>query len=248
MIASGNLANAPRFDTRPLYLQVHDRLVNLITDGTWKAGAMIPNEIELARSFGVSVGTMRKALQVLTDRSVLSRRQGRGTIVSDQSKLQNPRFDSIRDAHGDTLPWRLVRVDVTVGAANAEERTALQLAGDATVVRLRRLWQDLTTGSCLLEYCSLAQSRFPKLSEDADAAMMPISQLARHFGLLPGNAVEEVELCLLAAQESKLARVPMGSPALLLRRTITCLEDIPIEFRVAYCMFGRNVSYLNRTR
>src|SRR3990167_8208192 len=51
-----------RFSTRPLYLQAKDMLVQRIVAGTWKPGAAIPNEIELSRELGISVGTVRKAL------------------------------------------------------------------------------------------------------------------------------------------------------------------------------------------
>ena len=51
-----------RFSTRPLYLQVKDMLVQRIAAGAWKPGAAIPNEIELSRELGISVGTVRKAL------------------------------------------------------------------------------------------------------------------------------------------------------------------------------------------
>ena len=48
--------------SRSLYLQVRDALAERIAKGAWRPGALIPNEGELAREFGVSPGTMRKAL------------------------------------------------------------------------------------------------------------------------------------------------------------------------------------------
>lgn len=54
-----------RFATRPLYLQVRDFLAERIARGEWKPGAAIPNEGDLAREFGISTGTIRKALDLL---------------------------------------------------------------------------------------------------------------------------------------------------------------------------------------
>ena len=52
------------FSTRPLYLQLRDALAERIATRQWQPGTCIPNEHELAREFGVSTGTMRKALGI----------------------------------------------------------------------------------------------------------------------------------------------------------------------------------------
>ena len=43
---------------------------------------MIPSEIDLAKRFAVSQGTVRKAVEALAAESLLARRQGKGTYVS----------------------------------------------------------------------------------------------------------------------------------------------------------------------
>ena len=65
------------FSNRPLYLQLSDALAERIAKGEWKPHAAIPNEGDLAREFGVSPGTMRKALDLLEGQRLVSRRQGR---------------------------------------------------------------------------------------------------------------------------------------------------------------------------
>jgi GntR family transcriptional regulator len=68
---------------RPLCLQVRDALVERIAVGDWKPGVQIPNEGELAREFGVSPGTMRKALDLMEGERLVTRRQGRGAFGND---------------------------------------------------------------------------------------------------------------------------------------------------------------------
>ena len=90
-----------RFSTRPLYLQVKDMLIQRIAAGAWKPGAAIPNEIELSRELGISVGTVRKALDEMESERLISRRQGRGTFVIDQTSNEHAvRFSNIRDPDG----------------------------------------------------------------------------------------------------------------------------------------------------
>ena len=96
------------FSTRPLYLQLRDALAERVAAGEWKPGTAIPNETELAREFGVSAGTMRKALDLLKDEHLLTRRQGRGTFVNDQSSEELAvRFCNVRKPDGDRIASRI---------------------------------------------------------------------------------------------------------------------------------------------
>ena len=96
---SDRIISSGRFSNRPLYLQLRDALAERIASGEWKPGSAIPNESDLAREFGVSAGTMRKALDLMEAERLLTRRQGRGTFVNDQSSDElAARFSNIRGA------------------------------------------------------------------------------------------------------------------------------------------------------
>ena len=69
-----------RLSIRPLYLQLRDALLDRIVAGEWQAGTNMPNENQLAQEFGVSPGTVRKAIDLLERERVLMRRQGRGHV------------------------------------------------------------------------------------------------------------------------------------------------------------------------
>ena len=67
---------------RHLYKEVKHRITRKLSRGEWKPGETIPSEGRLAEHFGVSVGTIRKAVDELVAENVLVRRQGRGTFVA----------------------------------------------------------------------------------------------------------------------------------------------------------------------
>src|SRR5215510_9620939 len=95
------MANASAFSRRPLYLQVRDVLAARIAAGQWKPGVTIPNENDLARELGVSSGTMRKALEFMEGERLLTRRQGRGTFVNDQTSHERAdRYSNLRTSDG----------------------------------------------------------------------------------------------------------------------------------------------------
>jgi GntR family transcriptional regulator len=237
------------FDIRPLYMQVYDKLVSMIANGTWKPGEMIPNEIQLARDVGVSVGTMRKALQVMVERALLSRHQGRGTYVADQDKHPETPYDSLRDERHDPLNWRVTKSEMAAGEAEPAEVSALALRPGAPVIRLRRQLVDDATATHLLEYSTLPQQRFPGLTVlEKDNQTLPIWMLARRSGILLGASSENVQLFSASAREAKQLGIPTGTPLLMLTRIILSLENVPVEFRIAYCLPGKSVKYLSRTR
>ena len=53
--------------SKPLYRTVEDYINNLIESGELVSGDLIPSEPQLARLLGVSQGTIKKAIDNLTD-------------------------------------------------------------------------------------------------------------------------------------------------------------------------------------
>ena len=80
-----NKLSRPGLAFQPLYKQVEEQVTQLIVEQRWKPGEMLPNEFQLASEFGVSQGTVRKALNSLTSSKILTRKQGIGTFVSEHT-------------------------------------------------------------------------------------------------------------------------------------------------------------------
>ena len=88
---------------QPLYLQIKALLEQSLEAGEWRPGEAIPSEIELARRFGVSQGTVRKAIDALAADNLVVRRQGKGTFVAThtEEKASSFRFLRIRRNDGE---------------------------------------------------------------------------------------------------------------------------------------------------
>jgi DNA-binding LacI/PurR family transcriptional regulator len=65
----------------PKYQKIQNALRSKILEGTISPGQMLPPEVVLAREFGVSRLTARHAVQSLVHEGLISRQQGRGTVV-----------------------------------------------------------------------------------------------------------------------------------------------------------------------
>ncbi|MFM7346829.1 MAG: GntR family transcriptional regulator, partial [Tagaea sp.] len=89
----------------PIYLRIQDALVAEIAQGALKPGDALPSEDNLAKRFGVALGTVRKALDGLAADGKLDRRQGRGTFVR-RADFGNALFRFFRHTGADGAPLR----------------------------------------------------------------------------------------------------------------------------------------------
>src|SRR5262245_61739232 len=125
-----------------LYLQVRDALAQRIATGEWRPGTAVPNERDLAHEIGVSSGTVRKALELLEGERLISRRQGRGTVVNDPTSDQLVcRFIRLRTADGESISGEVASQSISKGAANEPECARLRLSAGDGVYRIRRVRQ-----------------------------------------------------------------------------------------------------------
>lgn len=236
---------AIRLSTRPLYLQLRDALAERIASGEWQPGAFMPNEGELAREFGVSPGTIRKALEILERERVLTRRQGRGTIVNDQgSEKLAIRFCNVVDSNHKPVATTVKLGLVTEGAANELECIRLRLSSQNRVYRIQRvhLCEDRPL---MMEGASVPADLFPDLLERQDSAER-LALLAQRYGILLAKAEERISIGLAQASFAETLNVAAGSPVLVLDRVVVDLMGRPIEWRVGYCHFADEF-YLAKT-
>lgn len=218
---------------RALYLQVRDALAERIASGAWKPGTPIANENELAREIGVSAGTVRKALELLEAQRLITRRQGRGTFVSDQaSGEQAARFRNFRGPDGERLQGQLASVHVIEGAASDLERRRLRLAPGDAVYRIRRLRRHAGR-NFLVEDATVLAALFPRLPERGEIAGN-ITALARDYGVLLGMAHERVSLSVPPVDIAEKLGVAAGTPVLLRERLVFMLDGPPLELGIAY--------------
>lgn len=65
----------------PLYVQISEMLIREIQAGRLTDGARLPPEREMAADLKISVGTLRKALALMTEKRMIERRQGSGNYI-----------------------------------------------------------------------------------------------------------------------------------------------------------------------
>jgi GntR family transcriptional regulator len=223
-----------KFSMRPLYLQVRDLVLERITGGTWKPGAMLPAEVDLARELGISSGTVRKALDALEAERVVSRRQGKGTFVNESTaQALLWRYDNIRGKDGQRIAGVLSTSELSSGPASEVEQQRLQLASGERIVRIRRM--HVNGGRpYMYEEVSLPERHFPGVAGRTEVPQR-IADLAQEFGVVLGRGVESVSAGLAGAAVASSLSIAQGTPVLELDRVVFAIDGRAVEWRVATC-------------
>ena len=71
----------------PIYVQISEMLIRDITAGLYVDGARLPPERQMATELGVSVTTLRKALDDMAHKGMLEKRQGSGNYIKINTNL-----------------------------------------------------------------------------------------------------------------------------------------------------------------
>lgn len=223
-----------RLSTQPLYLQLRSSLTGFIATGQWKPGALLPNENDLAREFGVSPGTVRKALDLLEAEHLVIRRQGRGTFVNGQTARElAARFCRIRRSDGAAIVARSLIDSIAEGESNEVERVRLGLALSDRVYRFRRIQID-NDDPVMVEDVSVPAKLFADLAEMINVPDA-ILELALKQGILFGSAQESIHIGRVTPPIAKALRIAPASPVFILDRVLNALDERPVEWRVAHC-------------
>lgn len=236
--------NSRSFFTRPLYLQLRDALASRVASGQWKPGLAIPNESDLAREFGVSAGTTRKALDLMEAERLVTRRQGRGTFVNDQTANDLAfRFCNIRTLDGRRVPGQFMEVRIAEAQANEAECGRLSLGENDRVHRIHRLRMD-GVRPLIVEEVSLPAALFPNLSDK----ITHIVALAHQHGIILGRAEERIWTGVAAPTVAKRLSIPSNSLILGLDRVTHALDGRRVEWRIGHCYLGDEYMYLTEIK
>lgn len=227
-------------DVRPVFRRIYDHLLQRICRGDWRPGEPMPGENELSREYAVSVGTMRKALDILQAEGVIQRRRGRGTLVRRHTPEHTRySFFRFRNAAGQLEAPQDRIVSHGSHPANAHERAALQLPPGESVHRIRRV--RLAGGQPFAtDVMSFPARRFAHFAWPAAAGPATVyDYVEREFGLLVTHVHERLRIAALSAAEARLLGAPGGAPALEVSRIAFDLAGAEVEYRRTVALTGR---------
>ncbi len=80
------------YNLLPIYVRVADDLRAKLGHPPFDYGAQLPGEIDLAKAYNLSRGTIRAALDILAKEGLISRQPGRGTLILSPDAKDKARY------------------------------------------------------------------------------------------------------------------------------------------------------------
>ena len=204
-----------------------------IRSGKLRFGARLESESELVRRFAVSRTTVRKSLEVLAGKGLITTRMGIGSFVTFDGEV-------IDNALGWTraLANRKEAVETTVlhiGVIHDETLARQMKLENRTFIAIDRTRSLKESGRVV----SIERSRVPLRPELKDVPLSGLSHgsLSRTLtdaGLIGHGGEEWVEIESLSKADADLAGVSAGTPFLRTRRVVRDRDGRLIEYVVSY--------------
>lgn len=216
----------------PLYHQIYEDLALRIRSGHWLPGDDIPSEVELCKHYGVSRGTIQRAVRDLVEQGLLRRERGRATYVS-LPKLEGSVLatyqESIYRPHD--AGARIIRCDL--GPAKDDIRRIMGLGVDEEVYELERL--RFVRGVPLsLQLSYLPASLCPDLEKCELGASHLNDVLQSEYKVAFLRAEEFLEPVKPDEYVASLLRISTDQPVFFVERSSYLFDGRVGEFRRAY--------------
>ena len=218
-----------------LYREVKQKLVADIVSGAVPPGGGLPNESELAKRFGVSIGTVRRAVDELVADHILVRQQGRGTFVGRLDKERFMfQFFKVSARQGEPEFPQVQLLAFGKGRAHEVEAAALGEAVGAAVFRIENAL-SLKGRRVIHDRIVLDAAMFPGLNKpqliQRSGTIYELYQSA--YGITVVGAEERVRAESCNAASAKVLGLPEGVPVLHLVRVAFTFDQKPAELRVS---------------
>lgn len=218
---------------QPLYKRAENAMIARIVGNVWTPGMRLPNEFALAREFGVSQGTIRKALMALEERGLLARSPGRGTTVARTTPAEALfAFFRLRDAEGRMATPEPMTERLTRRPATDVERA--ELGADCAQVCVLERVRQYAGAPLALEEMRLPAHLTPGMERETPLPNSLYPYLQDRFGLAIMRAAEAVTATLADAQTALRLDVAAGAPLLRVERRAFDLAGRLVELRTSH--------------
>src|SRR5262245_58112599 len=218
----------PPDDGRPLYRRLLAQLRSDLASGRLRPGDVIPPELEIARSHGISRHTVRQAIVELAREGLLRRERGRGTFVTPTPIVRSlgsfSSFAHEMKERGLPFHTRVLHREVRPATPIVASRLDLPVGAPVIEMELLRLVDEAPVS---LDFSVTPQARFPSLltADLTRQALYDVMALAHGVAVTLGR--EELRPVVLDRRQASLLAVVPGSPAFHVEReTLAGLERI----------------------
>jgi len=215
----------------PLYYQLKLILLNMINEGELQVGDLIPTEKELGEKYDLSRITVRAAIQELVQEGYLERRQGIGTFVAEPKlrrgigNLTSFSMDMSRAGHKPGSLLLEFGIEKAIGAV----ATALKIPEGQNVWLIERLRTvDDEPISHSISYLNLPKEVV--LTKEQLEKEVSLWALLEEMNIIITEVEDTVQAITANSRQSRLLKVQVGAPLLLIEGISYGKNGVPIEY------------------
>jgi GntR family transcriptional regulator len=206
---------------RSIQAQLRERAASL------PVGTRLPAERQLAREFGVSLMTMRRALGELADEGRVTRQPGHGTFVRRPVVTMGPELTSFtEDMRRRGLEPSALLLGLHRVAAEPDVARNLGVDVGDDVAELRRL--RLADGEPMCVEVGHLPVHLMPLLERSDLTGS-LHEILAGEGIVLAVALRCVKIAVAAAEENAMLDLPEGAPTLQIVDTFLDSAERPVQ-------------------
>ncbi len=199
-----------------LYVQLYEIFKKKIEGSEWPVGSQIPTEEDLCKAYDVSKAPVRFAVLELVRQGYLMRQQGKGTFVCKrvipEGLTMSSSFKELMLEKGIAFSTQVLAQTVMMPTEDLDLK--LNISEDQHVIYIKRL-RTVDGEPVLLQEAYIPRHVCPPLLEEdvADNSLFEIFEIKHDITIT--KVKDYIEVVYAKTDESRLLRVPEGSPLLL---------------------------------
>lgn len=215
----------------PLYRSVYNKILERIQSGVYKPGERLPNQDCIALQEGVSLTTVRQAIQILESQGLVERWPRRGTFVSAAliemvgAELAGFSVDIARDAKN--IHVRTLLSERVLPEGWVQDALAPVLRGNL-VTHIRRIHSISDKPVMTSDYYLPFEVSRKALETSQDWPYFR-AFLAKTYGILPIRAHTELQAIPAASRIAELLMIPANAPVIYAQKTCFEMSGLPCE-------------------
>lgn len=218
----------------PLHAQVEQVLRDLIRKPEYSGGKFLPNEVDLAKRFGISRNTVRQATNKLVHEGLIVRKKGIGTKVADK-KTVSTRLDSWLSFTQEMNEKGILfeNIDISVEWVEAPEEVAefFGIAKEKLVLKMDRLrgMEDKP----IVYFTSYFHPRIG-LKGNEDFTKPLYHTLEEDYHTIVSLSKEEIRAMVADKSIAKKLKAKAGDPILFRKRFVFDPGNRPVEYNIGF--------------
>ncbi len=219
----------------PLHYQIAEYLEDMVRRGELRPDDRIPPEEDLASAFGVSRTTVRRALEHLDEKGLISRKQGKGTYWTDDVRsLTREKLAGLnKQIFNISEKTAIKSISKSVEHGSREVCSYLNLSENTGLTVFRRVrWAGEEPMSYTINY--LPEHIGRAISKDHLRRMTMLETLESVVGIHLGTIEHEVEITRATDEIAEKLSINVRDPVLTIKTSVRDASENPVEIVWTY--------------